>query len=98
MSPQLFAFDILKHKVVGTNVVEMADVRVIQCSDRPRLAREALREFRRGDLDRNIAIEPRITGAIDRAHSSFPDLRDYFIWTQVRTWLEGHAGIIVVLA
>jgi hypothetical protein len=57
--------------VLAADVVERADVRVVQRGDRARLAIEAFPELRvrrqrfREDLDRDRAIEPRIAGAID---------------------------------
>ena len=58
------------------DVVERADVRMIERRDRARLALEALaqlrvgRERRRQDLDRDRAVEPRVAGAVDFAHAA----------------------------
>ena len=41
------AFDELHDEVVGTDVVELADVRVIQCGDGAGFALEAFGEFAR---------------------------------------------------
>jgi hypothetical protein len=39
-----FAFDQLHHQIVRADIVQRADVRVIQCGDRARLALEPLAE------------------------------------------------------
>ena len=64
------------------DVVERADVRMVERRDRPRLALEALAdcgfggELRRQHLDRDVAIEPRVAGAIHLAHAAGAEQRD----------------------
>ena len=93
---QRLPFEILEHEEVDAvlmpDVVQRADVRMIERRDRARLALEALaqlrirRERRRQDLDRHRAIEPRIARPIDLAHATRADERDDFIGAEV------HAG------
>ena len=45
-----FALHQLHHEVIGTDIVERADVRMIQCGDGARLALEACAELLSGDL------------------------------------------------
>ncbi len=76
------ALDELEHHVVqlgaldrrAADVVDRADVRVVEGRDALRLALEARaelrvgREQRRQQLERHVAIEPRVAGAVDLAH------------------------------
>jgi hypothetical protein len=77
---QRFALHVLHHQEVGVagaaDVVQRADVRVIERGDRACLALEALaqlgrgREMGRKHLDRHVAPEARIAGAVDLAHAA----------------------------
>ena len=65
--------------VVGADVVHAEDVGVIERADRARLLLEAAEAIRvrgkRGGqhLDRHLAAEARVTGAVDLAHAARPD-------------------------
>ena len=69
----------------GADVIEGADVRMVKGGDRARLTFEALAQLRIGsqrgrqDLDRDAAIQPRVAGAVDFAHSTGAYRRDEFI-------------------
>jgi len=88
--------EIFEHEEVDTalvaDVVERADVRVIERRDRARLAVEALAQLRicgeglGQHLDGDRPIEPRIARPIDLAHPAGADGADYFIGT------EPHSG------
>ena len=60
--------------VLLANVMQRADVRMIQAGDRASLAPQALEAALVGgcrcweDLDRNLAVEPRVTSTINLAH------------------------------
>jgi hypothetical protein len=70
----------LHHQVVGSilraDVIEMADVRMVQRRNGPSLALHALFQFRRRgkmgskNFDRHGAIQPRIARPIDLAHAA----------------------------
>ena len=76
----------------------MRDVRVIQRGERLRLAREAGEaigigsERLRQDLDRDVAIEPRVARAIDLAHAAGAEQRDDFVDVETRAGREEHEG------
>ena len=59
-----------------TDVVERADVRMVQRGDRPRLTIESLAELRirgerfRQDLDRDRALQPRVARSVHFTHST----------------------------
>ena len=76
---------------MGPDVVQGADVRVVQRGDEPRLAREPLAgrgvdDARPGDdLDRDRALEARVAGAVDRAHAAGADLAGDLVRPQALT-------------
>ena len=65
------------------DAVDLRDVRMVQRGERPALrarsapaARDRAAKSRRQDLDRDVAIEPRVARAIDLAHSAGAEQRD----------------------
>ena len=70
------AFHQFHDYVIRSNVVERADVRVIQRSHRPRLTLEApprlrfMRHMFRQHLDGYVSTEARIVGTVHHAHAS----------------------------
>ena len=73
-SASVGAWDELHHQVVGPDVVERADVRMVERGKRPRLALEARAEYRPlEDLDRDVATEPSVARAVDLAHPARAD-------------------------
>jgi hypothetical protein len=81
--------DQLHHEVIGitraADVVQHADVRMVERRDGPRLALEPRADFRAGremlrqHLDGNVAPEPRIAGAIHLAHPAGAERRHDFV-------------------
>ena len=85
-------------RAVGVaDVVDAADVRMVQRGDGPRLALEARArigiagDVTRQDLDRDRAIEPRIAGFVDLTHAAGAERADDFIRTEPDSGVEGHA-------
>ncbi len=76
------AFDDLHYEIVGADVVQGADVRVIEGSDGSGFALESLGEAVGGNLDRDFASEARIAGAIDLAHATRADERENLVRTE----------------
>jgi hypothetical protein len=68
------AVDVLEHKIARPDVVQLADVRMIQRRNRSRFVFESAEAFRvmghwRGEhFDGDVAIETRIASAVDFAH------------------------------
>ena len=81
---QGLSLDELHHQEVGADVVERADVRVIERRDRSRFALEALVEPLPSDLDRDGAAEPRVPGAKHLAHAAAPQRRLEFVRSEPR--------------
>ena len=74
---------------IATDVVERADVRMIEARDRARLALQSRAELRvRGELGgedfhRDVAPEARVDGAIDLAHATRADRADDLVRTEL---------------
>ena len=82
--------------LVLADVVERADVGVIEGADRLGLALEALapigvrRRFVREDLDGDGAIEPAVLRAIDLAHAAGAEGRDDFVGAEAGAGRKAH--------
>ena len=80
VSPSTYSKTMYGAPVVLAGVDHADDVRVVELRDRPRLAPEALELVGvRGDLavhelDRDLALEHRVEGAIDGRHAAGADL------------------------
>src|SRR5262245_8102943 len=78
------------------DVVQVADVRMIQRRDRLRLALEAgaavgVRGERLAqDLDRHDPIEARVAGLVDVAHPAAAERRQDLVWTETRAGTQRH--------
>ena len=89
-----FALEELHHQEscpgLLTDVVERADVGVRQLRNRSRLTVEPLAELWIAgqafveDLDRDGAIEPRVSAFVHLAHPTFADLRGHFVDAEPR--------------
>ncbi len=81
---------------MSRDLVNVADVGVIQCRRRLGLLEEALfgrlvsRQVRREELDRDVPIQPRVMGQVDDAHAPAPKLGDDRIRAEGRAGGEGH--------
>jgi hypothetical protein len=88
------SLDVLHDEVAAAlvlpDVVQRADVRVIERRDRPGLAFEPVGERALDGLHRHVAIETRVAGAIDVAHASRPEIRAHFVGADAGTRIEGH--------
>ncbi len=80
----------------GPDVVERADVGVIEARNDARLALEPLRELgvagKRGrqDFDRDRALEPCVAGLVDFSHPTRAKRADDLVRTELGPGLEGH--------
>ena len=81
---QRFALHQFHHQVVRPNVVERADVRVVQRGNRARLALETGAELLVSDLDGDGAAQSRVDRPKDLAHAAFAELAFDAVWTQAR--------------
>ncbi len=89
------AFDKLHDQVSRPDIVDLADVRMIQRGDGFGFALKALRELCGGDFNGYVAIQSRIVRAIHLAHPARAERRDDFVWPEFRTGCERHARLRV---
>jgi hypothetical protein len=64
-SLEILALDTLHDEVVRADVVQRADVGMIQRRHGARLALEAIAELFGGNLDGDFAVQPRVVGTVD---------------------------------
>ena len=69
-----------------SDVMQRADVRMIQSRDRTRLALESIGELGLEDLDRDGAVQSCVAGAVDVAHPTFPDEGGQFVRAKASAW------------
>jgi hypothetical protein len=80
------------------DVVDRADVRVLKDGDRARFTLKAVarllrvHETRRKHLDRDIALEACVAGAVHLAHATAPEQRHNFIWAETGTRRQRHSA------
>ena len=74
--------DQFHYKIIRPDVVERADVGMVQGSDRLRFALEAIGKLPGGNLDRDIAIQPWIARFPYLAHAALADGTDEFVRTE----------------
>jgi hypothetical protein len=85
---------------VVAHVVDDENVGVVQRTGGARLLLESPEPIRiirdRGgqDLDRHVAPEPCIPGAIHLAHSALADGRGDLVWAESCTGRQGHGGLL----
>ena len=78
------------------DVVQRADVRMVERRDGARFALEALAELGIGgecvgqDLDRDDAIEPRVARLVDLAHAAGADEREDFVGAEAGAGGQSH--------
>jgi len=85
--------------VAEADIVHSEDVPVVQRSDGPRFLGEAAEAIGVGrdrvgeDLDRHVAPEPGVAGAVDRAHAPGANQLEDLVRTQPRARSQGHCGL-----
>src|SRR5205085_2851065 len=79
------SLDQLHHQVVGTNIVNVADIRMIQRRDGMDFALEPIAEALSGSLDSHFAPHPWIAGAVHLAHAARAQRRQDLIRAELRT-------------
>ena len=87
---QRLAFDAFHYEVVGTEIVECADMRVIQGRYGTRLALEACAEFLAADLNGDGSIQAGIMGSVHFAHTALADGRQDLVRSQPGSRSLGH--------
>jgi hypothetical protein len=65
------ALDVFHDEVIRPDIMESANVRMVERSDGSRFALEALAELLGGDLDCNDAIQARVASFVHFTHATF---------------------------
>src|SRR6516165_7298315 len=84
------AVDVLHHQVIRPDIVELANMGMIQRGDRTRFPLEALRKLLLGNLDRDGAIKPRIAGLVYLAHAARANRREDLVGPELCPAIQGH--------
>src|ERR1700681_4939298 len=84
------AFHILHHQIVRPNIVQMADVGVVQRGNRMGFAGKALGELRGGNFDRDVAIQAWIARPIYLTHATCTDRRKDLVGPQTSSGRQRH--------
>ena len=79
-TPEYSAFDVLHDQVVRPDIMQRANVGVIQGSYCVRFALESFGELFVRNLDRDHAIQPRIVSFVDFAHPTGAKEREDLVW------------------
>src|SRR5205807_9259554 len=80
----------LHHHVSRTNVVEMADVEMVQCRDSQRFMLEAFGETLSGNLDSDFAVKARVPCAVNFTHTTLADGGQNFVGAELITHGKRH--------
>ena len=69
--------------MIRTDVVKVADVGMVQCTNALRFPLESLYKPLRGKLDGHVSIETRVMSAVALSHTALADERKDFIGTDL---------------
>ena len=87
---QCFPWHVLHDQVVGADVVEGADVGMVEGGDGVGFLLEAAGEADQRSLNGDVAVEARVASAPDFAHAPFADRREDFVVTELFSGGQGH--------
>jgi hypothetical protein len=89
-----FAFNQLRYQVAGADVVESANIRMIQGRDGASLALDAVCEMLGGNLDRHIAVQAGVARLVHLTHAAGADQLQDFIRADPRSTGKRHLWIL----
>ena len=87
---QILALDILHDQIIRPDVVEMADVGVVERGNGTGFTGKPLGELGVGNFDRDIPIQTGIVGAIHLAHATLADEREDLVGAEFVACRERH--------
>src|SRR5215471_6133516 len=80
----------LHHNVVGADVIDLADVGMVERGYGFGFARKSIAELGSRGFDRDKPIEARISGTVDFAHTAFAEQRENLVRTETVTFGKRH--------
>ena len=95
-SMQPLALDVLHDEVVGADVVERADMRMVHRRDGPSLTFKALTERAETRLDGDQPIEACVSRLPDLTHAASAKGGENLVRTEPRSWRQSH-GILTII-
>src|SRR5258707_652061 len=90
------AFDVFQNQIVWANVVDLANVRMIQRSNRPSFLLKPGAALTFQAFDSDYAVEPRIARFPDVAHAARANGGKNFVRTELRARCQGHEVTILL--
>src|SRR6516165_3804327 len=87
---QRAALDVLQHEIIRPNVVDLADMRMIQRGNRTRFLLESSRVLGLQPLNRDDAVQPRVVRLPDLTHAARPEGRQNLVRPKLITDSERH--------
>src|SRR5215831_21251579 len=77
------AVDKLHHQVIRPDIVERADIGVVERSHSPRFAIKSLSELFIGHFDGDDPTQPHVPGFVNATHPASPDGSKDLVWTEL---------------
>ncbi len=86
------AFDILEHQIIRADVVNLADVRMVERRDGSGFLLETRAMVTFQPFDGDVTIQTRVSGSIDFAHAARANRRKNLIRAEFIACGKGHGG------
>ena len=83
-----FPVHVLQHQVVGSDIIYLANMWMVQCRDSARFLFEPVAVLSRQPLDGDDSVEPCVACLPDFAHPASAKRSDNLVRAKVRTWSE----------
>jgi len=80
------------HQIILPDVVEMADIGMVERRDGSRFLAEAVAELFGSDFDGYLAADARIAGAIDFSHPAFAEFGSNLVRSYARSGRQRHSN------
>ena len=84
------ALDVLHRQIIRPDIMERADIGMIQRADGFGFSLKALAEFLLGEFHRDDAVEAGVAGLPDLAHTSAAYGLNEQVWSELVAWLKRH--------
>lgn len=89
------ALDVLHNQIVRPDIVELAYIRMVECSDRLSLARKPLVELVVALFDRHKTVEAAVSGLPHFTHTARAQRRQNLVRTELIACCQRHMAVIL---